>query len=144
MDRALGDRSPGIFGLLRLLEEHGEAIEFDIPRYWPGRTLGDLPHALSWRELRTFVRHLPRESAYARSMHGELVEWGVTEHLQATAINDARVFNSGKKSLPDSKLIIPPKPPAAEPAAEPAAAARANGHKPVGGAAELDALFTGR
>lgn len=69
-------------------------------------------------------------------MHGDLVDWGVAEHLQATAINDHRVANSGKRSLPDSKLVIPP-------GTKPSGPAKANGHKP-GTADDLKALFDGR
>lgn len=138
MERPLGDRSPGILGLVRLLEEHGEAIEFDLPRYWPGRSLHELATGeMTWRELRTFVRHLPRESAYIRSVHGDLVEWGVAEQLQATQINDARLYYSGKKSLPESKLVKPP-------------GDKNTGHphdrpaQKAGGLKELNALFNGR
>lgn len=89
---------------------------------------------MSWRELRTFVRHLPRDSAYIRSVHGDLADWGVAEHLQAMAINDARLYHSGKKSLPDSQKVKPPgeKP---SPRTRPANA---------GGLKELNALFDGR
>lgn len=92
---------------------------------------------MSWRELRTFVRHLPRESAYVRSVHGDLTDWGVAEHLQATAINDARLYYSGKKTLPDSKLVQPP-------ADQSATRAHARSARKAGGLKELNAMFDGR
>lgn len=71
MVRALGDRAGGILGLYRLLEEHGEALEFDIPRFWPGRRLSDLDTGdMTWSELRTFVRQVPHDSAYGREVLG--------------------------------------------------------------------------
>lgn len=68
---SLRDRAGGILGLCRLLDEHGEALEFDIPRFWPGRRLDDLDTGdMTWCELRTFVRRVPHDSAYGREVLG--------------------------------------------------------------------------
>jgi hypothetical protein len=95
---------------------------------------------MSWRELRTFVNHAPPESAYARSRHGERVDWRIAEHILASIYNVLLQANSNKR-VPDSNLIHPPGSSAADQAR---AKAKANGHTKTLGAAELDALFTGR
>lgn len=60
----------GIGGLAHLLEEHGEAVEWDVAHYWPGRSLLELYRGeMSWRELRVFLRFLPPESATARALY---------------------------------------------------------------------------
>ncbi|MGW2746958.1 hypothetical protein [Streptomyces sp. NPDC001450] len=33
------------------------------------------------------VRHLPRDSALLRELHGEAAEWSVTDHLLAAAVD---------------------------------------------------------
>lgn len=92
---------------------------------------------MSWRELRTFVNHAPPESAYCRSRHGERVDWRIAEQLLAQIRNILVQANSNRR-VPDSDLIHPP-------GTSPADRARAkNGKEKVLGAAELDALFTGR
>ena len=51
----------GIAGLRRFLTEYGEAVEWDMARYWPGRSLLELYRGtLSWRELRVFLKYGPR------------------------------------------------------------------------------------
>ncbi|MFI6057493.1 hypothetical protein [Streptomyces sp. NPDC051286] len=42
---------------------------------------------LSSRRLAVLVRHLPRDSAVMRDLHGEEVEWSVTDRLLATAVD---------------------------------------------------------
>lgn len=42
---------------------------------------------LSSRRLSVLVRHLPRDSAVNRELHGEITEWSTAEHLLA-AITD--------------------------------------------------------
>lgn len=93
------------------------------------------PSRLTYRRLLNLIRYLPREAAFVREVHGDKVLWGVAEHLLAQAINDQRQFKSGKKSLPESRLVRPP-----GAVAKPAV----NGHQKPGGVAELNALFDGR
>lgn len=87
---------------------------------------------MTWRELRTFIRHLPRDSAYIRAELGEEADWDVAEYLLARIANILLQAHSSRR-VPEAKLIHPPG----------AAAAKAR-TQPAGGAAELDALFTGR
>jgi hypothetical protein len=80
----------GISGLCRLLEEHGEAIEWDVARYWPGRSLLELYRGeMSWRELRVFLRYLPPESATARAINPE-ASWSLDQQLLATTADSVR------------------------------------------------------
>lgn len=44
----------GIFALCRLIERHGDAIEFDLLQ--AGRSLDDLGVTMSWRDLSVLVR----------------------------------------------------------------------------------------
>lgn len=82
MAEALRDRTGGIARLAAFLSEYGEAVEFDLHRYW-GRGITEV----TWRELRVFLDHLPAESATAYAVHGDAAAWGVSEHLLA-AITD--------------------------------------------------------
>ncbi len=94
----------GIFGLLDLLDEHGEAIEYDLIAL--GLRLDDLgTDRLTWRDLWVIVHRSPRTSALSRSIAGEDIEWGLTEHLLAILIDATEVGNwqrasVGRKSPP--------------------------------------------
>ncbi|CAL9530388.1 hypothetical protein [Streptomyces sp. enrichment culture] len=48
---------------------------------------------LSSRRLAVLVRHLPRDSATLRAMHGEAVEWTVTDYLLAAAVDQLAEAN---------------------------------------------------
>ncbi|OEJ97987.1 hypothetical protein [Streptomyces thermolilacinus] len=48
---------------------------------------------LSSRRLAVLVRHLPRDSALAREVHGDAAEWGVTDYLLATAVDQLAEAN---------------------------------------------------
>lgn len=84
----------GIAGLRRFLTEHGEAIEWDLARYWPGRSLLELYRGeMSWRELSVFLRYLPPESATARAARGSTAEedaWTLDRQLLASAVEAIR------------------------------------------------------
>ena len=70
MGCSLGYHRGGIFGLLRVLDEHGEAIRFDL--FMAGRSLDDLgAPGFSWLDLRSFVRNAPPTTAYFRAVHGD-------------------------------------------------------------------------
>lgn len=94
MAEAVRDRAGGIAGLHRFLTEHGEAVEWDIARYWPGRSLLELYRGeMSWRELRVFLRFLPPDSATARAVRGSTPEeeaWTLDRHLLASAVDAIR------------------------------------------------------
>jgi hypothetical protein len=83
---------------------------------------------MSFRRLWVLVSGLPQDSAVARALHGEAADWRMTDYLLAQLINDSRQAAAGKE-LPPRKLIQPP-------------GVKQEPRK-VGGAKELDALFTG-
>lgn len=87
-------RAGGIAGLRRFLEEYGEAVEWDIPHYWPGRSLLELYRGeMSWRELRVFLRYLPTDSATARAVRGSTPEedaWTLVPQLLASVVDAVR------------------------------------------------------
>ncbi|MFH9741924.1 hypothetical protein ACH4MA_30080 [Streptomyces roseolus] len=39
------------------------------------------------------IKHLPRDSALQRDLHGEAAEWSVTDHLLAAAVDHLSVAN---------------------------------------------------
>lgn len=84
----------GIAGLLRFLAEHGEAVEWDVAHYWPGRSLLEVYRGeMSWRELGVFLRHLPHDSATVRAVRGTTVEedqWTLDRHLLAAVVESVR------------------------------------------------------
>jgi hypothetical protein len=59
---------------------------------------------LSSRRLLVLVDNLPRESATARAVHGEQLQWGHTEHLLADVVDLLRILvwqMGGKGQRPD-------------------------------------------
>lgn len=99
-----GDRG-GIRGLLALLDEHQEAIEYDLIALglrldWLGTK------RLTWRDFVVIVRNSPRTSALARKHLGDDAAWSLTDHLMAGVIDLLTVANwqrGGKKAGPKPK-----------------------------------------
>ncbi|WP_370419780.1 hypothetical protein AB8O64_16205 [Streptomyces sp. QH1-20] len=63
--------------------------------------------SLSTRRLSVLVKHMPRDSAVNRNLHGEAVEWDSSTHLLAAAVDHLAVanwitatINSGEDSEP--------------------------------------------
>ncbi|MER7917527.1 MULTISPECIES: hypothetical protein [unclassified Streptomyces] len=48
---------------------------------------------LSARRLSVLVKHLPRNSALNRELHGEGADWSVTDHLLAAAVDHLAAAN---------------------------------------------------
>ncbi|WP_228794721.1 DUF5361 domain-containing protein, partial [Nocardia cyriacigeorgica] len=81
-------RRGGILSLCSLIEEHGEAIEYDLISL--GLRLRDLgSDSLSWRDLKVIVQQSPRESAIARSVNPEVSMWGIDQQLMAELVDVA-------------------------------------------------------
>ncbi|WP_438292260.1 hypothetical protein [Streptomyces sp. HUAS TT7] len=49
--------------------------------------------AVSSRRLTVLVKHLPRDSAVNRDLHGEAVEWDASTHLLAATVDHLAVAN---------------------------------------------------
>jgi hypothetical protein len=90
---------------------------------------------MTWRELRTFIRHLPRDSAYGRAELGEEADWDQQTHLLANIANatTAANYQRASKKMPPGEVIKPP--------GQARPKAQANGHQKPQGWKELDALF---
>lgn len=90
----------GIAGLCQLLREHGGAIEADLSRYHGKRLRHLHTGELTRRELIAYIKHLPRDSALAREIHGEAAEWGPDTHLLGDLLDVLQIANwqrAGKK-----------------------------------------------
>ncbi|MER6527700.1 hypothetical protein [Streptomyces sp. NPDC001508] len=48
---------------------------------------------LTARRLALLVKHLPRDSALNRELHGEAAEWSVSDHLLAAAVDHLAAAN---------------------------------------------------
>lgn len=94
MDAAFWRRAGGIAGLRRFLTEYGEAVEWDVQHYWPGRSIKELYRGeMTWRELKVFLRYLPHDSATARAVRGASPEeelWTLVPQLLAAAVDAIR------------------------------------------------------
>lgn len=103
MAEGLGGVVGGILGLLTLLDEHREAIDFDLLNV--GLSVDDVPGGLPWDRFRTFVRWLPQGSALYRSVRGDESHWGLQEQLLAAAVDAVRnltwVMGGGKGKRPE-------------------------------------------
>ena len=108
----------GIAGLSEFLRRYGEAVEWDMARYWPGRSLLELYRGtLSWRELRVFLAHLPPDSATARAVNPRSAEeefWTPERHLIATVADAVREGTYAQVKLhgdpTKTKRLRPPDP----------------------------------
>lgn len=63
MDPCIRCGAGGIGGLLRLLREHGEALEADLQHYYGLPLSGVLTGEITWRRLRSLINGLPVDSS---------------------------------------------------------------------------------
>lgn len=68
-------------------------MEADLLRFYRVDLLDYYRGRLSARRLRVLIRHLPREAALVRALHGDEADWGLTEHLLAGAVDELAVGN---------------------------------------------------
>lgn len=66
---------------------------------------------LSSRRLAVLIRHLPRDSAVNRDLHGETAEWSVTDHLLAAAVDHLAAANWMFACVNSDEDSGPPDPP---------------------------------
>jgi hypothetical protein len=68
-------------------------VEADLLRFYGVDLLDYHRGRLSARRLRVLVQHLPKEAALVRAVRGEEAEWGLAEHLLATAVDQLAAGN---------------------------------------------------
>lgn len=99
--RVIGEPG-GIASLVRLLDEHGEAVEYDLITLGLRLEWRGTPR-LSWRDLLVIVQQSPRTSAPSREVNGAVAAWSVTDYLLADIYDvlanaNWQRANAGKKS----------------------------------------------
>ena len=94
---------------------------------------------LSSRRLRVLIEHLPTDSSFARAVHGEVAEWGVTEHLLAAVVDQLAAANwmFATVNRDEDAEPLPHPEPIARPGVEPAPESTSDGASPV----EIAAFF---
>lgn len=82
-------------GVVELVEEHGDALEADLQRFYQIELAGLFTHppTLSIRRLRVLVRHLPHDSATRRELEADDAGWSLNEHLLALVVDAVRAGN---------------------------------------------------
>jgi len=89
VDGVPGDDAGKLLSLLDLIDEYGEALEYDLLEMgYRLRWVYDGTNDFTWRDLWVIVRHLPRTSALQRAVQGdEAVEWTVSDYLLASIVD---------------------------------------------------------
>lgn len=105
MAGALRDRHGGIRGLLELLDEHQEAVEYDLITL--GLRLRDIGPDFTWHDLAVITRNLPLDSALSRAHLGPDYQWTLANLLAAAEVDALRVANWQRS---DAKKSDYPKP----------------------------------
>jgi hypothetical protein len=68
-------------------------VEADLLRFYGVDLLDYHRGRLTARRLRVLIRHLPKDAALVRAVRGEDVDWGLTEHLLAAAVDQLAAGN---------------------------------------------------
>lgn len=76
------DHSGGIISLAKHIEEHREAIEYDL-MVRTGHDLNDLGRTLSWSALRSFLKKLDIHSALFLELNPDIAIWSDTAKTNA-------------------------------------------------------------
>lgn len=110
MERGIEHRPGGIFSLCRLIERFGEAIEYDLAM--TGRSLDDLGHTFSWRELWVLIMRWQKTPGFATcdAVQGR-EHWDITAQLLANVydvLEHANWQRIGKRSAPKPKRLPRP------------------------------------
>ncbi|MET9086243.1 hypothetical protein ABZX77_30950 [Streptomyces sp. NPDC004237] len=83
-------------------------------RYYGTDLLDWHRETLTARRLALLIKHLPRDSALNRELHGEAAEWSVSDHLLAAAVDHLAAANWMFASV-NSEEGDQPEPPAPVP-----------------------------
>ncbi|MET7360003.1 hypothetical protein ABZS76_16330 [Streptomyces sp. NPDC005562] len=127
------------------VDEHAEALEADLLRFYGLDLLDWHRGRLSSRRLAVLIRQLPREGAVARETEGEAAEWSVGDYLLAHVVDQLAQANwmfATVNQDEDADPLGPPRPlprPGDDPVEEPDPPLQAHSNP---GPAELAAFFT--
>ncbi len=110
MAERLGDQPGGIFSLCELLDEHAEAVEYELLER--GYRLAELGSRFSWRDLLVMVKRWQtlNGSALQQSISG-FRAWNVEAQLLAEVVDTLAIGNwqrAGKKTAPRPKPLPRP------------------------------------
>ncbi|MET7514214.1 hypothetical protein ABZS88_12165 [Streptomyces sp. NPDC005480] len=101
---------------------------------------------LSSRRLAVLVRHLPRDSALPRELHGEAAEWTTSDHLLAAVVDQLAEANWMFATVnrdEDAEPIDPPQPlPRPGAVAGPPAEEATPGSDPIPSVEQMVRFFT--
>lgn len=97
-----------MIGLLDFIEEHREAVAFDLIQL--GLRLRDFPSpGLTYGDMAIIVRQSPQGSSIARSVDPEASQWGLTDQLLAL-VGDYLAWIAWSKTADGEKNRNRPKP----------------------------------
>ncbi|MFJ2646407.1 hypothetical protein ACIO1C_06725 [Streptomyces sp. NPDC087420] len=127
-----------------LIDEHAEALEADLLRYYGTDLLDWHRGRLSSRRLAVLIQHLPRDSAVARELHGESADWSVTEYLLAHVADQLAEANWMFATVNRDEDADPPEypEPVARPGETPAVATPAHSPTVVPNPSEIAQFFS--
>lgn len=80
MAKGVGDLDGGIASLVRTIDEHGGALEYDLMTR-AGATLDAVPALVPWTALRSFVAHLDSSSALVKETSPDRADWQGTARV---------------------------------------------------------------
>lgn len=102
----------GIISLTEFVDENSEAITADLLRL-TGHGIEELGGAVSWHSLKSYLEHLPYDSALMRSLNAEQAEWATrtkTNAILADIFDMLAVINANLCSIGSGKKSKQPKP----------------------------------
>lgn len=92
MERVLRGVVGGIRGLLELIDEHEEAIRYDLLKL--GLRLEHVgSKRFTWLDFKTVVANCDPTGALARAIVGDAAGWTLTDHLLASVVDVGQVAN---------------------------------------------------
>lgn len=107
-ERRRSDRG-GIARLIRVIDQHGDALEADLIK--DNLRLRDCPsEGFDWRDLRIYVKHVGAESNLYKAMFPESAGWNVTTQLLAAITDVAHWFQwvrAGAEGEPPQRITRP-------------------------------------
>lgn len=110
MAGGIPDQPGGILALCRLIERHGEAIEYDL--LMAGRHIDELGESLSWRDLQVLLRRWQVTPGFAvcEAVQGS-EQWSTEAQLLAHVFDQIASGNwiaQGNKNAPKPKRLPRP------------------------------------